>query len=58
MKPIVLIPARMKSSRLPGKPLVEINGKPLIQVVYEEAVKTGYFVEEDFKEKEINHQYG
>jgi len=42
MKPIVLIPARLKSSRLPNKPLVDINGKTLIQRVYEEAVKTGY----------------
>ena len=42
MRPIVLIPARLKSTRLPNKPLVDINGKTLIQRVYEEAMKTGY----------------
>ncbi len=33
----VIIPARFGSTRLPGKPLLEINGKPLIQHVYERA---------------------
>jgi 3-deoxy-manno-octulosonate cytidylyltransferase (CMP-KDO synthetase) len=32
---VALIPARYASSRLPGKPLVEIDGKPMIQHVYE-----------------------
>ena len=31
----VVIPARYASSRLPGKPLREIAGKPMIQHVYE-----------------------
>jgi 3-deoxy-manno-octulosonate cytidylyltransferase (CMP-KDO synthetase) len=30
MNPIVVIPARMASTRLPGKPLAEIGGKPMI----------------------------
>ncbi|MFL5255092.1 MAG: 3-deoxy-manno-octulosonate cytidylyltransferase [Rhodopila sp.] len=30
MNPIVVIPARMASTRLPGKPLADINGKPMI----------------------------
>src|SRR5580698_7392512 len=30
MNPIVVIPARMASTRLPGKPLAEINGRPMI----------------------------
>ena len=30
MKPIILIPARMASTRLPGKPLADIAGKPMI----------------------------
>ena len=29
------IPARMASSRLPGKPLRLINGKPMLEHVYE-----------------------
>ena len=33
----VVIPARYGSSRFPGKPLVELNGKPMIQHVYEQA---------------------
>ena len=32
---LVLIPARYASSRLPGKPLADLGGKPLIQRVYE-----------------------
>jgi len=32
---VVVIPARYASSRLPGKPLREINGKPMLQYVWE-----------------------
>jgi 3-deoxy-manno-octulosonate cytidylyltransferase (CMP-KDO synthetase) len=32
---VVVIPARYGSSRLPGKPLVSLAGKPMIQRVYE-----------------------
>lgn len=35
MKTIVIIPARYKSSRFPGKPLVSLFGKPMIQWVAE-----------------------
>jgi 3-deoxy-manno-octulosonate cytidylyltransferase (CMP-KDO synthetase) len=38
MKPIVLIPARMASSRLPGKPLADIAGVPMIVRVWRQAV--------------------
>ena len=34
----VVIPARYGSSRFPGKPLVDLGGKPMIQHVYEQAV--------------------
>lgn len=34
-KIIAIIPARYQSSRFPGKPLAQINGKPMIQWVYE-----------------------
>lgn len=34
----VVIPARYGSSRFPGKPLADLNGKPMIQHVYERAV--------------------
>jgi 3-deoxy-manno-octulosonate cytidylyltransferase (CMP-KDO synthetase) len=36
---VCIIPARYDSSRLPGKPLVNISGKPMIQWVYENAIK-------------------
>jgi 3-deoxy-manno-octulosonate cytidylyltransferase (CMP-KDO synthetase) len=32
---LVLIPARYESSRLPGKPLADLGGRPMIQRVYE-----------------------
>ena len=33
-----VIPARYASTRLPGKPLADINGKTMIQRVYEQAI--------------------
>lgn len=38
---IVIIPARYESSRLPGKPLADIDGKPMVQWVYERAQASG-----------------
>lgn len=35
-----IIPARYASTRFPGKPLVEIHGKSMIQRVYEQALKS------------------
>jgi len=35
-----IIPARYASSRFPGKPLVQINGKSMLQRVYEQAKKS------------------
>ncbi|MES3028791.1 MAG: 3-deoxy-manno-octulosonate cytidylyltransferase [Pseudomonadota bacterium] len=37
MKPIILIPARMAATRLPGKPLADINGIPMIVRVLRQA---------------------
>ena len=37
-KKIIIIPARLAASRLPGKPLAELNGKPMIQLVWERAI--------------------
>ena len=36
----VVIPARYASSRLPGKALLTIAGKPMIQWVYERACRS------------------
>ena len=41
MKYTVVIPARYSSSRLPGKPLMDICGKPMIVRVAEQALKSG-----------------
>jgi 3-deoxy-manno-octulosonate cytidylyltransferase (CMP-KDO synthetase) len=38
---VVVIPARFQSSRLPGKVLADINGKPMIQWVVEKAQLSG-----------------
>ena len=40
MKVIAIIPARMNSSRFPGKPLAKINNKEMIKVVYENVSKS------------------
>lgn len=45
MKIIGVIPARYKSSRFPGKPLVDICGKPMIYWVYRQAMKVKEFNE-------------
>jgi len=39
MKIIGIIPARYASTRLPGKPLIDILGKTMVQRVYEQAAK-------------------
>ena len=36
-KTAIIIPARYGSSRLEGKPLIKVEGKPIIQWVYEKA---------------------
>jgi len=38
---LIVIPAREKSSRLPGKPLKKIAGKAMIKRVYDRCVETG-----------------
>ncbi len=40
MNVIGIIPARYASTRLPGKPLIKIDGKTMIQHVYESAMKS------------------
>ena len=42
MNTVLVIPARYASSRLPGKPLRELAGKPLIQHVHERALAAGF----------------
>ena len=39
MKVIAIIPARMGSSRFPGKPMAKINGQPMIGMVYQKVIQ-------------------
>lgn len=41
MNPIVVIPARLQSTRLPDKPLADIAGETMIARVWRQAVKAG-----------------
>ena len=40
MKSVVIIPSRMASTRLPGKPLMAIDGIPMIQRVWQQAIES------------------
>ena len=39
-EPLILIPARMASTRLPGKPLADIHGAPMIVHVWRRATRS------------------
>ncbi|NBX03773.1 MAG: 3-deoxy-manno-octulosonate cytidylyltransferase [Alphaproteobacteria bacterium] len=41
MKPIIILPARLASTRLPNKPLALIGGEPMIVQVWKRAVAAG-----------------
>jgi len=43
MASVAIIPARYGATRLPGKPLLDLCGKPIIQHVYERAQEAGIF---------------
>ena len=39
IKPVIIIPARYESSRLPGKPLKIIHGTSMLQRTYERCIQ-------------------
>ena len=41
LNPIIVIPARMQATRLPGKPLADIHGEPMIVHVWRRAMQAG-----------------
>ncbi|MDY6922418.1 MAG: 3-deoxy-manno-octulosonate cytidylyltransferase [Pseudomonadota bacterium] len=41
MNPLVLIPTRMAATRLPGKPLADIGGQPMIVRAWRQAMESG-----------------
>lgn len=63
MKVVGVIPARYQSSRLPGKPIVDICGKPMIWWVYQQVITSGYFdevvvaIDDERIEKVCNEYY-
>ncbi len=58
----VMIPARFASSRFPGKVLVDIQGKPMIQHVYERALRSGadevLIATDDFQVASVARAFG
>ena len=62
MKYIVVIPARYKSKRLPGKPLANIGGLPMIVRTYNQCAKVVnkdkiLVATDSFKIKNFRHKY-
>ena len=60
---LVIIPARMKSNRLPGKPLIKINGIPMVIRTYRQCLKAVdnsliYIATDSKKIKKTCEQYG
>jgi 3-deoxy-manno-octulosonate cytidylyltransferase (CMP-KDO synthetase) len=61
MKFTAIIPARYASSRFPGKPLALLGGKPVIQRVYEQAIKVlpeAYVATDDERIADTVRQFG
>jgi len=62
MKFTVIIPARYASKRLPGKALLDICGKPMLQHVYERAIESGasavYIATDDERIKTAAEEFG
>lgn len=61
MKFAAIIPARYASSRFPGKPLAGMDGKPMIQRVYEQVLKAltdVYVATDDERIFDAVHRFG
>jgi 3-deoxy-manno-octulosonate cytidylyltransferase (CMP-KDO synthetase) len=59
---VCIIPARYESTRLPGKPLIEIKGLPLVMWTYNRAIESDafndvYIATDDRRIEEIVKQY-
>ena len=58
----VIIPARYSAQRLPGKPLLDINGKPMLQHTYERAcsseAKNVYIATDDDRIRRSAENFG
>lgn len=63
MRILGVIPARYASSRLPGKPIVDILGKPMIWWIYQQAITVKEFSDvlvatDDERIMNVCHEYG
>jgi len=63
MKAVCVIPARYQSTRMPGKPLMDICGHPMIWWVYQNVTKVKEFAEvyvatDDHRIRETCEQFG
>ncbi len=63
MKILGVVPARYQSSRLPGKPIVDICGKPMIWWVYQQALQAEQFTDvlvatDDQRIVDVCNEYG
>lgn len=63
MKVVGVIPARYQSSRFPGKPLIDILGKPMIWWVYQQCIKVEtldeiYVATDDDRIFQVCEKYG
>ena len=61
MKMLALIPARYASTRFPGKPLADLDGKPMIQRVYEKVAAvfpTVYVATDDTRIEQAVQHFG
>lgn len=58
----IVIPARYASSRFPGKPLAQLQGKPMLQHVYECAISSGaeqvVIATDDDRIKQVAQDFG
>ena len=63
MRYAVIIPARYESSRLPGKPLVDLDGLPMIVRTYKQCIKACpdenvYVATDDTRVMDVCEEYG
>lgn len=63
LKIVAIIPARYNSTRMPGKPLVDICGKPMIWWIYKQAklvdeIESIYVATDDQRIKQCCSEYG
>lgn len=58
----IIIPARYGSTRLPGKALLEIDNKPIVQLVYEKAAQCGFdsvlIATDDLRIQQVAQSFG